>query len=158
MKYGPTAHATQTCPSNVVVINRLNHFQDSSSKVPFDMKMGCFQLIVKQRDSIFTWNFLASYARKIAFLEIEMTYWETRGHSLKVPQRDPLQPRPFGCNEFSYQRSKKVDFWEFLSDLVWFQKCSIFVFRRIDLKLPKGMILWWWQPFSVTFRTHAHHG
>ena len=53
------------------------------AKVPFDMKMSCFQLIVKHRDSIFTWNFLASYARKIAFLEIEMTYWETKRSFIK---------------------------------------------------------------------------
>ena len=50
--------------------------QAKVTNVPFDMKMSCFQLIVKQRDSIFAWNVWASYAGKIALLEFEMTYWE----------------------------------------------------------------------------------
>ena len=47
---------------------------------------------------------------RLHFWRLRWLIERRRGHSLKVPQRDPLQPRPFGCNEFSYQRSKKVDF------------------------------------------------
>lgn len=120
--------------------------------VSFDMKMSCFQSIVKQTDS----ECFSLLCGQDCISGIEISYWEIIRSFIKE-HRVPLQPRPFVCSEFSYQRCQNVDFWHLLNCLVWFQKCSIFVMSRIILKLPRGMISWWWQPFSATFQTHAHH-
>ena len=145
MKYGPTANLTQTCPPNVIIITK-----DETPHLIWKWVVSS-QLSSKQ-----TLNVLASYAGKIVFLEFEISYWEISRSFIKE-HRVPLQPRPFVCSEFSYQRCQNVDFWQLLNCLAWFQKCSIFVMSRIILKLPRGMISWWWQPFSATFQTHVHH-